>query len=174
MEPDDTVDRTIRNQRYRCWPAWACLGAFALLWMSAAFVLDRLTPREWEPYVGGGTAALMLATMSVVVWHLDRRPVHRIKLGDELRAFPKPGGRHLPANIRAIRFSNDEDGDYIEGDLPVPLCQVMIEPRRGRRIRLVASAGDAARLREWAERHGIQVADPYGLAVPRVVQDSDE
>ena len=174
MEPDDTVDRTIRNQRYRCWPAWAWLGALALLWLAAAIVLDRLTPRDWEPYVGACTCLLMLLTAFIVLWHLDHRPVHRIKLGDELRAFPMPGGRHLPANIRAIQFSNDEDGDYTEGDLPVPLCHVTVEARRGRRIQLVASAGDAARLREWAERHGVVVVDPHGLSVPRVIQESDE
>lgn len=164
MGPDDTVDRTIRNHRYRGWPGWAWAGAFAFLWLPAIYVLDRLTPREWLPYAIAGTFLLEAITGALSLWHLEHRPAHRIKLGDELRAYDIPRGRHAPANIAVIRFTNDGDGDYIEDDLPVPLCRVTVEPRRGRRVWLVASTADASRLREWAGQHGVAVEDPHGLS----------
>jgi hypothetical protein len=163
--PAETVDRTIRNQRYQCWPAWAWFGAWTLLWMPAIVIMDRLTPREWKGVAGAATCVPILGTGFLVLRHLDGRPVHRIKLGNQLRAYPRPGPRYWPSELVAVRFFNDEDGDYVEGARPVPLCQVEVEGRRGRPMRLVASVGDAARLREWAEQHGVPVVDPYGLAV---------
>ena len=68
-----------------------------------------------------------------------------------------------PKDIRAIHVGPDPDEDYAEARLPFPLCLVTIEAGR-RKLRLVASAGDAARLREWAERKGIAVVDPQGLS----------
>src|SRR5262245_3002059 len=163
-DPAETVDPTIRNQRYGCWPAWAWFGACALVWMPAIIVLDRNTPREWDAVVGAATCVPMLISVFLVLWHLERRPVHRIKIGDELRAFPRPGARYQPGELKLISFSNDEDGDYVEGGRPVPLCQVVIKGRRACSIRLVASTGDAARLREWAERDGVRVGGPQGVA----------
>jgi len=37
---------------------------------------------------------------------------------------------------------------------------VAVQGRRGRTIRLVVSAGDAARLREWAVPNGVLMEDP--------------
>jgi hypothetical protein len=160
----DTADRTIRNQRYHGWPVWACLGVWAGLWIPAVLVADKVVPPHRHTLAGAGCCSLMMASFVVTLRHLDARPVQRIKLGDELRAFPLPGRRHTPADIRTVRFESDDDEDFAEGDLPVPRCRVTIVTRKGRPYRLVASAGDAVRLREWAQGHGVPVVDPHGLA----------
>jgi hypothetical protein len=161
-DPLDVADRTIRNQRYHGWPAWAWILGWFAAWLPAAWLLESLTPRDWEKPALAAVGVPILATFIFLVRHLDRRPAERIRLGDELRAYPS--GQFQPADLVCIQFSPDDDEDYAEDKLPVPWCQVAVRGRRGRTIRLVASHGDAVRLREWAERNGVAVIDPDGLA----------
>jgi hypothetical protein len=164
MHPDDAVDRTIRNQRYGGWSGWLLIVVWGSLWIAAFSVAGWWTdPGQLRNVVFVITAVVMLASFVCLLVVLDRgQPVRRLKLGDELHVFPVR--RLEPADIRAIRLASDPDEDYVESKLPVPFCQVTVDPRRGRPIQLVVSAGDAARLREWAERKGIAVIDPEGYS----------
>lgn len=163
----DTADRIIRNQRYRGWPVFVCMCAWALTWMGAAVVLERwLMPRVYygPPYhlfLWLGWGIPMLASFVYLLIRIDRWPPKRLKLGDELWAVPGP---RLPVKeIRSFRFAPDPDEDYVETRLPVPCCELSVELRR-RRLRLIVSCGDAARAREWAERVGVPVIDPEGYS----------
>ena len=158
----DLADRTIRNQRKSGGPAWAWIAGWFATWLVALCLVQRVTPREWEKPVGLASGLPILITFVAIVRHLERRPAERLRLGDELRAYP--AGRLQPTDIAAVHVSPDADEDYAEDKLPVPWCQVAVRGRRGRTIWLVASVGDAARLREWAERHGVPVDDPHGLS----------
>ena len=160
-DADDTADRTIRNQRYEGLRAWVWLAGWFLAWLPAGYMIESEAPREWRTPLALVTGLCVVTSFFLIVAHLDRRPVLRLRLGDELRAYPS--GRLTPADIRAVRFAVDERAEYADGPRPVPLCEVAVEGRGGRRFRLVASAGDAARLRERAERHGIAVLDPHGF-----------
>jgi hypothetical protein len=161
MHPDDAADWTIRNQRHRGWSHWLWLGAWGVVWAGGALVLERLTPREMHwAYLLAWVVPTLGSFIGLMVY-LERLPIKRLKLGDQLRAYPT--ARWEPKDIRAIHFGPDPDEDYAEAKLPFPLCQVTVEGRR-RKLRLVASAGDAARLREWAERKGVTVDDPQGLS----------
>ena len=115
--------------------------------MVAACLLEWATACEWERPVFLATAVPIFFTLLAMLRKLDLT-MERLKLGDELRAYPS--GRFRPADLVAIRFAPDADEDHAEDKLPVPWCQVAVESRRERTIRLVVSAGDAARLREWA------------------------
>ena len=143
MHPDDAADWTIRNQRNRGWAAWLWLGAWALVWMGGALILERLTPdvRHWA-YVLAWIVPTLGSFVGLMIY-LEHLPVKRLKLGVELRAYPRC--RMEPKDICAIHFGPDPDEDYAEVKLPFPLCQVTVQGRR-RKLRLVASAGDAARL----------------------------
>jgi len=164
MHPDDVVDRTILNQRYRSWPGLFSIAGWALFWMAAAAIVETRTPDGWRVGVFPATLLLIIGSWVPLMVFLGRQPVRRLKLGDDLRA----AGRRLePADVRAIRMAPDPDEDYVESKLPIPLCQVTVEGRRGRPIRLVVSVGDAGRLREWAERKGIEVIDPEGYSAGR-------
>lgn len=161
--PDDlTVDPTIRNQRYPGPRPEVWLVAWFGMWLGTAGILEVLLSRAWDKAALLVTGAAILGSFLALLAYLERRPVQRLKLGDELRAFPV--GRLKPAEIKEVLFSADEDEDYAEGKPPVPFCAVSVEGPWARRFRLVASAGDAARLREWAERKGIPVVDPQGYS----------
>lgn len=160
MHPDDAVDWTIRNQRYWGWPAWLWIVSWMLCWMGVSGAVKLWTPVGWQGVVYLSTLGLIL--VSFVVLLEGRQPVRRLKLGEDLQAIP--AGRIKPADIAAIRLAPDRDEDYVESKLPVPLCEATVEGRRGRPIRLVVSAGDATRLRDWAERKGVVVDDPHGYS----------
>jgi hypothetical protein len=160
MDPDYAADWTVRNQRHCGWPGWLWVGAWGILWAAGAMLLQRLTPREvhWALVLGW---LVPTATSFVgVMVYLERLPVKRLKVGERLQAYPR--ARMEPKDIRAIHFGPDPDEDYVETKLPFPTCQVTVEGRRT--LRLVASAGDAARLRAWAERRGVPVDDPQGYS----------
>jgi len=162
LPPVEAADRTIRNQRDPGWPPWAWIGIWAGLWAVAGLGIASKTSHPWEPVVAGLTFLSMLGSFLVLLTRLEQRPVRRLRLGDELRAYPT--GRFQPADIRAVHLSPDPEEDYVEGQLPFPVCLVTVENKRGRKLRLVASVGDAARLREWAELRGIAVIDPEGYS----------
>jgi hypothetical protein len=172
MNPDRLVDRTIRNQRSPGSPAWVWLSVCGLFWIVVGIVIDMSTPPQRNGLVSLCVAPVMLGSLLAVLLHLDRRPVYRIRLGEEFRAYPS--GRFPPAEIRAIQIAHDPDEDYVEGKLPVRLCLVTVEPRRGRTIRLIASAIDAARLREWAMEKSVPLNDPEGYTTPSARASSIE
>jgi hypothetical protein len=68
-----------------------------------------------------------------------------------------PRRRLGPNDIEAFRLSADPDEDYVESVTPIRLYQLTVEPRRGSRFQLVITAGDAGRLRTWAERMRVTV-----------------
>jgi hypothetical protein len=171
MNPDDVVDRTILNQRYRSRPGLLAIAGWGLFWMAAAAVVETHTPYRWRVGIFPATFLLIIVSWVPLMVFLGRQPVRRLRLGDDLRA----AGRRLePADIRAIRIAHDPDEDFVESKLPVPLCQVTVEGRRGRPIRLVVSVGDAGRLREWAQCKGIEVVDPEGYSAGRVRREPAE
>ena len=65
--------------------------------------------------------------------------------------------------IRAFHFAHDPDEDYVERNLPIPMCELTVELQK-RKLLLIVSFGDAARVREWAERVGVTVIDPEGYS----------
>ena len=171
-DPGDNADRTIRNQRYYGWSAAPLIAGWFGVWLAAVAILEGTTPRAWEKQVLIATAIPILVTLFILIRHLDLRPVERLRVGHGLRAYPS--GRFQPADLVVIRFSPDAHEDYAEDNLPVPWCQVVVRGRRGRTIRLVASAGDAARLRQWAERNRVSVDDPHGLAARPTTPETRE
>jgi hypothetical protein len=108
--------------------------------------------------IGGITGAVLLVVFSLVY-----QPLEHLALADEMEVLP--GLRRYPAkDIREVSFGPDPAEDYVEQHLPIRLCEAAIQPKVGRPIRLIVSAGDAARLRGWADGKGIAVRDPEGYA----------
>jgi hypothetical protein len=126
------------------------------------------------PFVFGILAMLTTTgALGGVLWLL--RPVERIKVGDQLQFWP--GGNNSPRDVLLVEFGPDPGEDYVDGALPIPLCEATITVRRARPVRLIISVGDAARLREWADANAIPVSDPEGYARasrPNAVQHPDE
>jgi hypothetical protein len=86
-------------------------------------------------------------------------PVERIKLYEVLEAQPGNVFYH-PSTIALVAFGPDPAEDYAESLLPVLLCQVRISMCNGLQLPMIVSAGDAARIREWAVNREIAVSDP--------------
>ena len=155
----DTVDRTIRNQRYRSWPAVAGLSCWVVFWIGLAYVVGRqlsLVPTFWVNlvFVLATTASFVLAGAI-----FDRYlPIRRLKLGAELRTTPN--AKYALKDIQVIAFSPDPLEDYVEKSLPIQYFEVAIVRYKGRPLKLIVSFGDASRIREWAEQHGVAVDDP--------------
>jgi hypothetical protein len=161
----DTVDRTIRNRRYHDWPVVVWLGGWFVFWMGVSLLVDRwMGPPPFWPVPP--IAVLFMAVpvvgsfMAIVAW-IDRRPISRLKLGEELSA--RPVGRVKPNDIAGFRFARDPYEDYVESRLPIPVCELTIEARK-RSLKMIVSLGDAARVREWAEKMGVAVIDPAGYS----------
>jgi hypothetical protein len=155
----DTVDRTIRNQRYRVWPPLAVIGGWTVIWLGIAIVVEReLTPAPnfWVTVAFLVATAASFAGIMALFGRFEQ--VKRLKLGDEVRT--SPSSRFAPKDIRVISFAADPREDYVEQTLPIPLCELTIARQRGRLLKLIVSLGDASRVREWAEQHGVPVDDP--------------
>jgi hypothetical protein len=156
----ETVDRTIRNHRYHGWPAAVVFAIVGVLCLPMAVAMLSWLPKEAAPLVLVGTIILYALMASLMVRRLPH-PVSRVKLGAFLQTFPG-GLAHPPSMISDIAFGPDPAEDYAESPLPVRMCQARIIMRDGRRFQLIVSAGDAARLREWATEMGVAVKDPHG------------
>jgi hypothetical protein len=163
----DTVDRVIRNQRYRGWRVFVYLCIWGMFWMGSALALEIwLSPPiyygfPWHRLLWLAWVVPMLASFIALLIRMDREPPKRLKLGDDL--WSVPAGRVAPKDIRAFRFAHDPDEDYIESTLPIPSCELTVELHK-RKLHLIVSFGDALRVREWAERHGVAVIDPEGYS----------
>lgn len=166
MKHHDTVDRTIRNQRYRGWPLLLWLFLWGLSWMGSAILLERwFSPTRASDYLVAAAwlcwVILMLITYIMILVRIGRLPPKRIKLGEEM--WPVPGARIKPKDIGGFHFERDPDEDYVETKLPIPVCQLTIEMKKRKR-RMIVTLGDATRVHEWAVQHGVPVYDPEGYA----------
>src|SRR5690349_17017369 len=98
MDPDDAVEWTIRNQRVRGPVAWAWLLGWGAVWFAGAIVAEQLTPTEWRSVADIVVLLLILVSFVAVVIHVERHPrIQRLKLGDQLVAFPR--GRLEAKNV---------------------------------------------------------------------------
>ena len=163
MQERDTVDRTIRNQRQRGWHILVWLCIWGLAWMGSAIALERaysppsyVNVLAWIAWV-----VLMLATYIFILIRIGRLPPKRVKLGDDLWIVPGPTVR--VKDIRGFHFERDPDEDYVESKLPIPCCRLTIELAK-RKVQMIVTLGDASRVHEWAEQHGVAVFDPEGYA----------
>ena len=156
----ETVDRTIRNHRYHFWPPAIVFAIVGVICLTVAVVLGGWLPRDLRALAIVGTIIIFAATTSFALRRLPH-PVARIKLGAFLQTFPG-GLAHPPSMISDLSFGPDPAEDYVETPLPVRMCQARIIMRDGRRFQLIVSAGDAARLREWATHMGVAVEDVHG------------
>ena len=156
MHPDDAVEVTIRNHRTRRESGVAVLillGVFAM-GSCGLCTLDLRWP--WLVLWAAGTFTALFGAAGVG-W-LASPPVETLKLTDVLR--PRPGGSvYLPDEIVRIEFGPDPQEDYLDVALPVQLCEVRVLPLQHRPIPLIASIGEAVRLRDWAVRKGVRVID---------------
>lgn len=156
MDPDDAVDWTIRNQRVRGPVGWVWLLGWGAVWFAGAIEAERFTPMEWRSAANIIILLSILVSFAVIIVHVERHPrIQRLKLGEDVLIIPR---RRLgPNDIEAFRLSADPDEDYVESVTPIRLYQLTVEPRRGSRFQLVITAGDAGRLRTWAERMRVTV-----------------
>jgi hypothetical protein len=166
MASADLVPPTIRNQRAYRWPSVSVVVLVGTFWFVICGLLSKSPSRNWtlfELVVVIAAACITALMFQVFQW---LRPVDRLILNDESLVAPALAS-YKPADIRQISFGPDPHEDYAEATLPIKLCQAIVTPARGRRLRLIVSAGDAVRLRQWAERRGIAVTDPDGYSTRR-------
>src|SRR5262249_27470121 len=154
--------RTIYNQRRRQWVGRTMAFLFCGLWGLAGGLM--CTPFiAYQPLLCLAiTPAALLVSCLVARATLTVLPVLRLELGDGLEN--ERGHTYPPSEVELIELGPDPVEDYVESSLPVPCCQATIELESGRRIRLIVSATDAARLRDWAVEKGIAVNDPDGYS----------
>lgn len=165
MNPDDAVDRTIRNRRSTLWPVAGLGLLFCGFWLGVCGCVVSLGFGEhYVPVLLAWSVVTLVGSFAFAAVVRVRNPVERIKLGDRLERWP--GGGYAPSDLAHIEFGPDPAEDYHDHPLPFPLCQATITPQMGRPLRLIVSTGDAARLREWAADHGIPVSDPGGYSCP--------
>jgi hypothetical protein len=158
----DTVDRTIRNRRPSHWAGTAVLLTLGLFWLGVCGLLLTKLPPRYPFAFAAVVVPLVIGSGFVVPWLMTRQTLDRVKLGNHLDALPR--GLYSPRDVERIEFGPDPHEDYIDSPTPVPLCEATIALTCGAPIRLIVGPGDAARLREWAERHGIAVNDPHGYS----------
>jgi hypothetical protein len=166
----DTIDRTIRNLRYHAWPPFAIVAGLVVVLGFAAFILERntTTSRGFLVYAAICLAA-SLSVLCLELWFSVLGPVRRLKLGENLLISPRIG-KYPPAQVERIDFGSDPAEDYVDQSLPIRMIEVSLTLQPRVRGRLIVSATDAARLREWAVSKGIVVNDPGGDSMTRSVE----
>lgn len=156
MDTDYAVEVTIRNH----WPRHhSRLAVFILVgvFFLGMLGLCTLNPRlPWMVLWAGGTFAALAAAAGLALF--AAHPVTALKLTTVVQSG-LGGPVYQPAEIVRIEFGPDPQEDYVDSPLPVRLCEVRIVPLQHRAIGLTASVGDAVRLRDWAVRKGICIAD---------------
>ena len=163
MSPDDATDLCIRNHRPNGLASALLLLGLASFWAAVGGlclggVLDRL-PVPTELLV----CTLGIVTCGVVSLTLTRQSVRHWKLGAALVVWPDRIYR--PPEVREVAFAPDPAEDFDDAATPARLCEVRARLRRGE-LRLIASVGDARRVRDWAVRKGIAVSDPTAVLEP--------
>jgi hypothetical protein len=161
----DAADRTIHNQRPRQWVGRTMAFFFCGLWgVTGGLLYTPIITEHTLLYLALAPAALLVSCL-IARSTLAQLPVLRLRLGEELEN--ERGQTYPPSEVEQIEFGPDPVEDYVEPSLPVPCCQATIELESGRRFRLIVSATDAARLREWAAKKGVVVRDPDGYSTRR-------
>jgi hypothetical protein len=155
----------IRNQRAHRWfnpVAVSLVGLFSMAACGSVGAPATVIPAKAVLPIAIG-CLLALGLVLLMIWTC--RPVDRLVLSSELMSRP-PNFAYQPTQIREVSFGPDPHEDYAESRLPFRLCQATVWPAGGWKLKLIVSAGDAARLRAWAEAKGISVNDPGGHATP--------
>jgi hypothetical protein len=156
MHPDDAVEVTIRNHRPRRWPGHMVLLLVLLFLSSTCGVVGLNLSMEWTI---AWVAVSIIALVGAIGLGLSApHPISAVKLAGTLE--PRPGGRaYSPSEIVRIDFGPDPYEDYVESQLPIRLCEVHVVLLVERGLCLIASVGEAVRLRDWAIRNGVRVVD---------------
>jgi len=162
MYDGETVNPTIRNQRYERW--WPILVRVLLGvgWVAGFVFLVISNLQPIQQLALAAVAVIMVASSVIVVLGVPWcNPVARLKLGDDVEV--NPGSWHYkPEQIEHISFARDPVEDYHDSPLPVPMCEVRIKHRPRGSFRLVVSEADAARLRSWAIAKRITICECDG------------
>jgi hypothetical protein len=166
--PIETADRTIRNQRYHWWPALVFHLGLAALLITGGYVLVRSANSATWSWIYLAVGLVTYIALTCLGLHVPLLcPVWRLKLGESLQVFGIRPGSWPPERVQRIEFGHDPAEDYVEGKLPIRMVEVRLAMRYRVRRRLIVSAPDAARLRDWAVSKGIVVNDPGGHSLPR-------
>jgi len=160
MNLDDSADISVRNHRPNRLTRWFVLVGLVSAWF-VLFAVLRAGLLDWLPTPAEIFVSIAgIISCGVLSLTLTLDPVRHWKLGESLVLWP---GREYPiSDIREIAFAPDSAEDYDDAATPAPLCEVLARLRRGE-VRLIASVGDARRVRDWAVRRGIAVTDPTSV-----------
>ena len=155
---DDAGQIVIRNRRPNRLVAPAVFLGLGLFWIGVCVFLVVGQPERWPLVSGVVGVVLAIASCALAAWALTRDPVYVWKLGRCLSTWPGPP--YSPAVIHHIDIGPDPHEDYVDADEAVAACEVAVLLRPRGSVRMIVSIGDARRLREWADGHGIPVRDP--------------
>jgi hypothetical protein len=160
MNPDDAVDLSIRNRRPDRLTRWLVGAGLAGVW-SVLILAHRAGLLDWLPADFGIIVCIVgIMSCGVLAFLLTLDPARHWKLGEKLVVWP--GREYTVGDVREITFGPDPAEDYDDAVAPARGCEVRARLRRGE-LRLIASAGDARRVRDWAVRQGIAVTDLAGV-----------
>lgn len=167
----DAVQVIIRNRRRPRWQAWVVLVIISAFVLGACGVFGLDVAPKW-----GATLAMAgvgAAIGAVIFAVFAPTPVSLMKLTDVLET--RPAGRAFrPTEIVRVEFGPDPAEDYVDLPIPIRLCEVRVVPLLREPIRLIASVGDATRLRDWAVRKGVRVFDPQDALAGSACSDEGE
>jgi len=157
MHPDDAVEVTIWNHRPRRGSSLGVLVPVAVFLLGLCGLCTLDLGLTWGALWATGTAAALVGAVALAL--VAEHPIVKLKLSTAL--VLRPGGtEYRPDEIVRIEFGADPQEDYRDTPIPVRLCEIRVLPLQQRPIVLVSSVGDAIRLREWAIRKCVRVADP--------------
>jgi hypothetical protein len=162
--PVETVDIFIRNWRPSRWRVRYFAAGFALTWIGMGGLLFSLQKSQFAVFALALVVPLLLISVFVFTCAISLRPIDRIRLGDDIDAWPR--ARYKRSQISHVELGPDPAEDYVEKPLPVPLCALTVVLTHDAPIRMIVSRGDALRLKEWAARHNLEVRDPLQSARP--------
>ena len=170
MTPD-AVEVIIRNRRPPRWQGLVVLVIISAFVLGACGLFGLDVAPNWGATLA--VAAVGAAIGAVIFALFAPTPVSLIKLTDELET--RPAGRGFrPTEIVRVEFGPDPAEDYVDLPIPIRLCEVRVVPLLKEPIRLIASVGDATRLRDWAVWKGVRVFDPQDALAGRACSDQGE
>jgi hypothetical protein len=157
MHPNDAVALSVRNHRPNRLVrplVLVGLGCFwaGLLSLYVTGVLDRLPFPSEVLIIGFG-----IVTCGVLAVAITYMTIQHWKLGETFVVWP--GREYQPGDIREIVFAPDPAEDYDDSATPARRCEVRARLRGRGELRLIASVVDGRRVRDWAARRGIAVAE---------------
>ncbi|HKA07466.1 MAG TPA: hypothetical protein VKD71_09430 [Gemmataceae bacterium] len=160
--PVEAADIFIRNWRPIRWRLRCICAGFALAWIGLIGSLFFLPTSQIQLYALAVFLPLLLISMCTFTWVVTRNPIDRLRLGDDIGAFPR--GLYARTRISHIELGPDPAEDYVEKPVPVPLCALTVVVDNAAPLKMIVSRGDALRLKEWASRHHVEVRDPLQSA----------